>query len=95
MFQYLSSWFQMNDDDNENKNERQEEEQEDLEKEETKKTFKYREREQVPDTDLMKDRKKYRSKPQPNLSKIKKVKKSIRFATSLTTKTKKRRSYLQ
>lgn len=100
MFEYLRSWFQMNyNDDDENENERQEEEQDDQEKEETKKTFKYREREQereqVPDTDLMKDRKKYRSKPQPNLSKIKKVKKSLRFATSLTTKTKKRRSYLQ
>lgn len=86
MFQYLSSWFQMNDDDNENVREEDE-------KEETKKTVKYCD--EVPDTDLMKDRKKYRSKPQPNLSKIKKVKKSLRFASSLTTKTKKRRSYFQ
>ena len=83
----------MNDDDD-NENEREEEEQDEIaekekEKEkETKKTVKYRD--EVPDTDLIKDRKRYRAK---DLSKIKKVKKSLRFASSLTTKTKKRRSH--
>ena len=88
MFEYLRSWFQMNDYDDEN--EREEEEQDEIaEKEkETKKTVKYRD--EVPDTDLMKDRKRYRAK---DLSKIKKVKKSLRFASNLTTKTKKRKSH--
>jgi hypothetical protein len=90
MFQYLRSWFQMNDDDD-NDYEREEEEQDDVDQKEkeTKKTVKYRD--EVQDTDLIKDRKRYRAK---DLSKIKKVKKSLRFATSLTTKTKKRRSHL-
>ena len=91
MFQYLSSWFQINDNDDENE---REEEQYEVEKEEIKKIIKRRERDEVPDTDLIKDRKRYRAKDitsQQNLSKIKKVKKSLRFATSLTTKTKKRR----
>jgi hypothetical protein len=86
MFQYLRSWFQMNDDDD-NDYEREEEEQDRVDKEETRKTVKYRD--EVQDTDLIKDRKRYRAK---DLSKIKKVKKSLRFATNLTTKTKKRRS---
>ena len=78
-------------DDDENEREEEEKEQEDVEKEEkeTKKTVKYRD--EVPDTDLIKDRKRYRAK---DLSKIKKVKKSLRFASNLTTKTKKRRSHL-
>ena len=91
MFQYLSSWFQTNEDD---ENEREENEQDKVEQEETKKSIKRRERDEVPDTDLIKDRKRYRAKDitsQQNLPKIKKVKKSLRFATSLTTKTKKRR----
>jgi hypothetical protein len=91
MFQYLSSWFQINDNDDENE---REEEQDEVEKEETKKTIKRPERDEVPDTDLIKDRKRYRAKDitvQQNLPKIKKVKKSVRYVTRLTTKTKKRR----
>jgi len=90
MFEYLRSWFQMNDydDDEEREEEEQDEEREKEKEKETKKTVKYRD--EVPDTDLIKDRKRYRAK---DLSKIKKVKKSLRFASNLTTKTKKRRSH--
>jgi len=78
IFKYLSSWFQMDDEDDDYKKEK-----DDL--------LKNNENDLFQDTDLIKDKKKYNKTNQQNLSKVKKGRKSVRFTSGLTNKTKKRR----
>jgi len=80
LFQYLSSWFKMD-----------EEEEEDVEITKSSKKDDYEN--EIQDFDLIKDRKKVNRFNQPNMSKVKKGRKSVRFTSNLTSRTKKRRPY--